>query len=111
MNYIAYQFQWNSISNTPMDDADPQPADSSQSKMHLQIVEQPPEKSVYKRNLKPNPIVMLVGDQKLNDGSLYVVPTLVRCDTFTEEQKYLNGNRPVRVTRLNSYVGLSLIVK
>jgi len=85
-----------SFSQTPMDGSAPTP--SSEKKATLQIVEQPPEKSVYKRNLKPNPMVMIVGDQKLNDGNLYVVPSLVRCDTFTEENKYITGNKPVRVT-------------
>lgn len=94
-----------SISQVPMDsesqslfDPNQNPNPSSTKKITVQIVEQPPEKSVYKRNLRPNPIVMLVGDQKMNDGNLYVVPTLLRCDTFTDESKYLTGNRPVRVT-------------
>ena len=63
----------------------------------MQIVEQPPEKSVYKRNLKPNPMVTVQGDSKLLPN-LYVAVTLVRCDTFQEEAKYLTGNRPERVT-------------
>jgi len=85
-----------SISNIPMD---PNMMNQSSDKpIRLQIVEQPPERSVYKRNLKPNPVVMLVGDQKMNDGNLYVVPTLIRCDTFQEEPKFITGNKPVRVT-------------
>ncbi len=43
-------------------------------------------------------MVMIVGDQKVNDGNLYVAPVLVRCDTFTEEPKFLTGNKPTRVT-------------
>ncbi|PRP88434.1 hypothetical protein PROFUN_03151 [Planoprotostelium fungivorum] len=75
------------------------PSDANPDKrLTLQIVEQPPEKSVYKRNLKPNPMVMLAGDQRNNDGNLYIVPRLVRCDTFKEEPKFLTGNLPVRVT-------------
>eukprot|EP01117_Protostelium_nocturnum_P010064 TRINITY_DN3590_c0_g1_i1.p1 TRINITY_DN3590_c0_g1~~TRINITY_DN3590_c0_g1_i1.p1 ORF type:complete len:809 (-),score=201.18 TRINITY_DN3590_c0_g1_i1:68-2494(-) len=74
------------------------PPFGSEKKMNLQIVEQPPEKSVYKRNLKPNPMVMIVGDQRHNDGNLYVVPRLIRCDTFKEEPKFLTGNRPMRVS-------------
>jgi len=85
-----------SISNLPMD---PNMMNQNSDKpIRLQIVEQPPERSVYKRNLKPNPVVMLVGDQKMNDGNLYVVPTLIRCDTFQEEPKFITGNKPVRVT-------------
>jgi hypothetical protein len=84
------------VSQMPMDSHNPHP--NSSKTISIQIVEQPPEKSVYKRNLKPNPMVMLVGDQRQNDGNLYVVATLLRCDTFAEEPKYLTGNRPVRVT-------------
>jgi len=66
-------------------------------RLSLQIVEQPPEKSVYKRNLKPNPMIMLVGDQKIT-GNLFIAVVLIRCDNFFEEQKFLIGNRPERVT-------------
>jgi ankyrin repeat protein len=85
------------ISQTPMDAMDSdEPEAEKRGEMQLQIVEQPPEKSVYKRNLKPNPMVMINGEQ-INDNNLYVVPILVRCDTFSDEPKYLTGNRPVRV--------------
>jgi len=63
----------------------------------LEILEQPPDKCVYKRNVKPNPSVTLVGDSTLIDGNLYIVPTLVRCDTFTAEPKHLAGNEPTKV--------------
>ncbi len=72
-------------------------SDIPRRKLSLQIVEQPPEKSVYKRNLKPNPMVMVVGDQKMT-GNLFVAVSLVRCDTFQEEPKFLTGNKPERVT-------------
>lgn len=49
----------------------------------LQIVDQPPEKAVYKRNVKPNPSVQLVGEHMgIREGELYVVPLLLRCDTY-----------------------------
>lgn len=49
----------------------------------LQIVDQPPEKAVYKRNVKPNPSVQLVGEHMgVREGELFVVPILLRCDTY-----------------------------
>lgn len=85
------------ISQTPMDAMDSEESEGEKKPgLRLQILEQPPEKSVYKRNLKPNPMVVINGEQ-INDNNLYVVPVLVRCDTFSEEPKYLIGNRPVRV--------------
>lgn len=41
---------------------------------------------------------MIIGDQKLYDGNLWIVPTLIRCDTFLEEPKYLTGNKGIRIT-------------
>lgn len=41
---------------------------------------------------------MLVGDTSANDTNLFVVPMLFRCDTLTEESKYLTGNKPMRVS-------------
>jgi len=71
---------------------------NNQRRLQLEIVEQPPEKCVYKRNIKPTPTVMIIGDNTNIDGNIYVVPTLIRCDTFEEETKLITGNRPVRVT-------------
>eukprot|EP01114_Cavostelium_apophysatum_P016722 TRINITY_DN4814_c0_g1_i3.p1 TRINITY_DN4814_c0_g1~~TRINITY_DN4814_c0_g1_i3.p1 ORF type:complete len:804 (-),score=200.33 TRINITY_DN4814_c0_g1_i3:47-2458(-) len=85
-----------SISQIPMDPEGNPP--QQEKRISIQITEQPPEKSVYKRNLKPNPMVMLVGDQKLNDGTLYVSCGLIRCDTLQEEPKFITGNRPIKVT-------------
>lgn len=83
------------ISQTPMGEPSiPHPEKSTS----LQIVEQPPEKSVYKRNLKPNPMVMVHGSSQSDPGNLYVTPVLVRCDTFQEETKFLTGNKPVKAT-------------
>jgi hypothetical protein len=65
--------------------------------LKLEILEQPPDKCVYKRNVKPNPSVSIVGDLTENDGSLYVAPVLVRCDTFLSEPKHLTGNDPIKV--------------
>jgi len=65
--------------------------------LKLELLEQPPDKCVYKRNVKPNPSVTLVGDSNLIDGNLYIVPNLVRCDTFEAEPKHLSGNDPIKV--------------
>lgn len=65
--------------------------------VRVQIVEQPPEKSVYKRNLKPNPAVKLVGDESKVEGPIFVAPVLVRCDTQQDMPK-LTGNSPIKTT-------------
>lgn len=64
----------------------------------LQITDQPPEKCVYKRNVKPPPSVTVEGDAALFDGSIYVVPILSRCDTAEDLPTMMAGNSPVKVT-------------
>jgi len=77
---------------------DPSPAIPTPEKtLKLKMVEQPPEQCIYKRNVKPNPTVMLIGDQSQNDGNIYVVPSIIRCDTMETESKFLSGNTPVQV--------------
>jgi hypothetical protein len=78
--------------------------------LSLQIVEQPPEKSVYKRNLRPNPMVAVVGENIPNDGTLYIGATLVRCDTFTEEHKFLTGNKPIKLATSKSCFLVELLI-
>jgi len=63
----------------------------------LRIVEQPPEKSVYKRNLKPNPTLKLVEEELGMESNLFIAPILIRCDTLEEKNKLLTGNKPVKV--------------
>jgi ankyrin repeat protein len=63
----------------------------------LRIIEQPPEKSVYKRNLKPNPTIQLVEDDTNMESNLYIAPVLIRCDTLEEKPKLMTGNKPVKV--------------
>jgi len=64
----------------------------------IQIVEQPPEKSVYKRNLKPNPSIMVIGDISPSPQYEYkAAVVLIRCDTFQEEPRYLTGDKPVSI--------------
>lgn len=74
--------------------------------LYLEITDHPPERSVYKRNLKPNPMVVVhcqEGDDAVNSkynqtGLLYVAALLIRCDTFVEEPRFVVGNRPERVS-------------
>ncbi|KAL6072068.1 26S proteasome non-ATPase regulatory subunit 10 [Balamuthia mandrillaris] len=67
-------------------------------KLLLKIVEQPPEKSVYKRNLKPNPTVQVVEEEEASsEQNLFVAPVLLRCDTLEEQPKLMTGNKPVKV--------------
>ena len=65
--------------------------------LRLEIIEEPPEKCVYKRNIKPAPTIMVVGENSENDGHLFVVVVLLRCDTG-EPQNLITGNKPTQVT-------------
>jgi hypothetical protein len=76
-----------------------QPAQVPNYPLRVKIVEQPPEQCIYRRNVKPNPVLMLVGDESLNDGNLYVTCTVVRCDEMVPEAKFITGNAPVQVAR------------
>eukprot|EP01127_Copromyxa_protea_P005345 TRINITY_DN1528_c0_g1_i1.p1 TRINITY_DN1528_c0_g1~~TRINITY_DN1528_c0_g1_i1.p1 ORF type:complete len:950 (-),score=158.38 TRINITY_DN1528_c0_g1_i1:95-2944(-) len=76
----------------------------------LSILEQPPSKCVYKRNVKPAPTVVINGDQSTNDGNLYIVPILIRCDTLEEETKLLTGNAPQKITATRTVAFKSLKV-
>eukprot|EP01130_Rhizamoeba_saxonica_P004560 TRINITY_DN1862_c0_g1_i1.p1 TRINITY_DN1862_c0_g1~~TRINITY_DN1862_c0_g1_i1.p1 ORF type:complete len:541 (-),score=80.86 TRINITY_DN1862_c0_g1_i1:114-1736(-) len=64
----------------------------------LTIIDQPPEKCVYKRNIKQHPSVSINGNYSDVPGSLYVAPVLIRCDTFEREDSLFNGNEPVKIT-------------
>jgi hypothetical protein len=66
------------------------------STLQLQFIDQPPEKCVYKRNVKPPPVLMVSGEQGPNDGNLYIIVNLIRCDTFQEAPTLLTGNKPVK---------------
>ena len=74
--------------------------ESSVNELSLVIIEQPPERTVYKRNLRPNPAVMIKGDERriLKPGeSLCIVPVLYRCDTLDPVQKLSDPN-PINAT-------------
>lgn len=45
----------------------------------IEITEQPPERCVYKRNVKPHPTVIVRGKSGRHD--VYIHPVLIRCDT------------------------------
>ena len=68
--------------------------------LSLRIVDQPPEKSVYKRNLKPNPTVHVVGRPTTlaPEDELYLMPKLIRCDTQQEVPDKLSGHAPIKVS-------------
>jgi hypothetical protein len=61
------------------------------------IVDQPPEKCVYKRNVKPPPSVQVNGNLHAVDGQLYIVPVLSRCDTQEDMPQAITGNNPVKI--------------
>lgn len=79
--------------------------------IQLKFVDQPPEKCVYKRNVKPPPVIQIVGgDNFENDGNLYIVVTLIRCDTFQEAPHLLTGNKPVRSSLIPSFIHLFILI-
>eukprot|EP01133_Synstelium_polycarpum_P009972 gene9972-11642_t len=80
--------------------------------INIKIIEQPPEKAVYKRNVKPCPTVMFEGDSTLLDGNYYVAATLLRCNNFQEEPSFIVGNKPMQVGsgRVVSFKKLKILV-
>ncbi|EGC33554.1 hypothetical protein DICPUDRAFT_154398 [Dictyostelium purpureum] len=65
----------------------------------IKIVDQPPDKAIYKRNVKPAPSVSFQGDSKDLDGNYYVSVALLRCNDFSEEPTFLNGaSKPTKIT-------------
>jgi len=66
------------------------------------ISDQPPQRCIYKRNVKPAPILTIEGHDHLNDGTLFVAPVLIRCDTMEEQSKLIAGNAPVKVMATRS---------
>lgn len=63
----------------------------------LFISGQPPDRCIYKRNVKPAPVVIIEGHNNQNDGSLFLVPVLIRCDNMEEVTKLMTGNEPTKV--------------
>ena len=79
--------------------------------LSLFISDQPPEKCVYKRNVKPPPSVTIEGNMKLFDGNVYVVPILSRCDSAEDLPNMMAGNGPVKlaVTRVVTFSRLKVL--
>lgn len=83
-------------------------ANYSQENFAMIILEQPPERTVYRRCLKPNPTVVVKSMHQptlLPGESLCVVPVLYRFDT-NQPINHLSGNMPV-----SSNVGSSSVFK
>eukprot|EP01132_Coremiostelium_polycephalum_P003845 gene3845-4790_t len=80
--------------------------------IELKIVVQPPEKAVYRRNVKPHPSVMFDADSKLLNGDFFVHVALIRCNNFTEEPTFLTGNKltPVGSGRVVTFRKLKIMV-
>lgn len=57
----------------------------------IRILQNPADTSVYHRNLKPYPNLMIIADCLIEDN-IFLVPTLLRCDSFKEEP-YLTGKK------------------
>jgi len=72
------------------------------------VDEQPPARIVYKRNVKPPPVIIVEGHEAYNDGTLYVAPILIRCDNNEEVPKIIKGDDPVRVMATKSITFKSL---
>eukprot|EP00727_Mastigamoeba_balamuthi_P002116 m51a1_g11901 hypothetical protein (839) ;mRNA; r:616501-619650 len=76
----------------------PLPSHVGGSGLRLRIVEQPPERCVYKRNMKPNPVVTVDGDIDPDTlSTLKVAPLLIRCDLNGDETRHLSGGAPCEV--------------
>lgn len=78
-------------------DADGVAATPPSPTLDIAIADQPPEKCVYKRNVRPPPSIKIEGTLDVDDV-LYVVPILTRCDTQEDLPNLVTGNSPVRVT-------------
>lgn len=65
----------------------------------LTVTEQPPERCVYKRNVKPGPTVVVHGgDDSELEANIWLFAILVRCDTDEDCPTFLTGNPPARLT-------------
>lgn len=65
----------------------------------LTVTEQPPDRCVYKRNVKPGPTVVAVGgDDTELEANIWCFAILVRCDTDEDCPSFLTGNPPTRLT-------------
>lgn len=71
----------------------------SGSPFYLTITEQPPERCVYKRNVKPGPVVTVSGGSPQDyQQNMKVACILVRCDTEEDVPNFLIGANPQDLT-------------
>lgn len=71
----------------------------STSSFQLTVTEQPPDRCVYKRNVKPGPTVVVHGgDDSELESNIWMVAILTRCDTDEDCPSFLTGNPPARLT-------------
>lgn len=78
--------------------AEMQEGDSG-SPFQISVTEQPPERCVYKRNVKPGPTVVVTGgDDSELDANIWMVAIITRCDTEEDCPNFLTGNPPTRLT-------------
>jgi len=80
---------------------EPTPRSAFSEAVSLSILEQPPEQTVYKRNLKPFPAILVQGDERLvlqPGESLVVAPMLYRYDNLEPVLNKISGVTPLPVT-------------
>jgi hypothetical protein len=75
------------------------PHSESASTFQLTVTEQPPDRCVYKRNVKPGPTVVVYGgDDSELESNIWMFAILTRCDTDEDCPTFLTGNPPTRLT-------------
>lgn len=74
--------------------------EESVSTYNLVVTEQPPDRCVYKRNVKPGPTVVVQGGsgEDDTDANIWMFAILTRCDTEEDVPTFLIGNAPQRLT-------------
>jgi len=97
--YLKYQ-------NVPIEremDIECSPNVEQNEDIKIEILDQPPPKVVYKRNIKPPPTVSITGKVKKNTSNLYIVPVLIRCNNLEIETHNFKGNEPEKVISKKAY--------
>jgi len=86
-----------STCNEDMDESDTKPSGTENmenASISLTIVDRLPDEAVYRRNLRPNPSVSIVGPKGKHSGKelFRVTPVVCRCDTLEEIAGALIGD-------------------
>lgn len=87
---------WQGLQALMEENGDECMSDSDDVEFSLSIIDQPPDRIVYNRCLKPNPVVLVQSRQPPSLGpgeSLQIVPVLYRFDT-SQPIQFLVGNQP-----------------